>query len=154
MPVDFSTMNPLFSWILRSPFHWLVSPGVTLITVTGRRTGRRYTIPVGYQRDGDTVVILVSEASKKQWWRNYVEPGPAELLLKGMPVRGSAQVMPPESPEFREWAERTFRRLPFLGRQFSVAYNRRAGLTDAQVAHLGREAAIVKITLEREEPNS
>ena len=69
-----SRLNPLVVAILRTPWvHWLLSPGLMLITVTGRRSGRRYTIPVGYQRDESDVIVLVSEARKKQWWRNYLE---------------------------------------------------------------------------------
>ena len=60
MSVDSSAgrINPLVAAVLRSPFHWLLSFGLMLITVTGRRSGRRYTIPVGYQRHGDLLVTL------------------------------------------------------------------------------------------------
>jgi hypothetical protein len=37
----FTRLNPVISWVLRSPLHFLVSSEVALITVTGRRTGRR-----------------------------------------------------------------------------------------------------------------
>jgi hypothetical protein len=41
MSVDdfFSRLNPILVGILRSPLHWLVSPFLILVTVTGRRTG-------------------------------------------------------------------------------------------------------------------
>jgi deazaflavin-dependent oxidoreductase (nitroreductase family) len=145
--MDWTPLNPLFSWLLRSPLHWLVSPGVTLLTVTGRKSGRRYTIPVGYQRDGDRIVIMVSNAPAKQWWRNYRQPGPVELLLRGRAAHGEAEVLAPDSAEFRTRAEATFRRLPFLGRQFGLVYDRRVGLTAEQLAHLGATAAVVRVTL-------
>ena len=103
----FKRFNPVFAAILRSPAHWLLSPGVALITVTGRRSGRRYSIPVGYQRYGDTVVIMVSQARAKQWWRNYLEGAPTELLLRGKTLRGHGQTLAPGSDEFRTCAERT-----------------------------------------------
>ena len=72
-----SRLNPLVVAILRTPLvHWLLSPGLMLLTVTGRRSRRRYTIPVGYQRDGSDLIVLVSEAPKKQWWRNCREAQP------------------------------------------------------------------------------
>ena len=92
-----SRINPLVKAILRSPAHWLLSPGLMLITVTGRRTRRRYTIPVGYQRDGDLLTILVSEAPKKQWWRNFHEPAPAEVRVRGKTLQGTAVLIPPTS---------------------------------------------------------
>ena len=149
MSVDslMSRLNPLVNFILHSPVHWLLSPGLMLITVTGRRTGRQYTIPVGYQRDGDTVVVMVSRARSKSWWRNYRERSPIELRLRGANVRGWAQLVPPRSEEFRIHAERTLRRVPGMARVFKVAFDRRTGLSQAQQEELGHEIAVVRITL-------
>ena len=61
-------------------------------------------------------------------------------------MAGEGVVLRPDSPEFRQFAETTFRRLPWLGAQFGIKYDRGAGLTDAQVDYLGREAAIVRFT--------
>src|SRR5262245_65750928 len=103
-------LNPLVAWVLRSPLHPMLDRVLLLLHVTGRRTGRQYWIPVGYQRDGGTITILVSNAPRKQWWRNYRDPGPADVLLHGRTLHGLAHVLPPESTAFREAMERTFRR--------------------------------------------
>lgn len=152
MSVDafFTRLNPLIVGILRSPFHWLLSRGLLLITVTGRKTGRRYTIPVGYQRDGETLDVMVSEARRKSWWRNYLEPAPLELRLCGRSRRGRAVVVHPGTDEFRHGVAHTLKRMPWLGRVFRVDYDRREGLTDEQVVRLGEEIAMVRITLESE----
>ena len=60
-------LNPLVAWVLRSPLHPLLDRVLLLLRVTGRQTGRQYWIPVGYQRDGDTITVLVSKAPRKQW---------------------------------------------------------------------------------------
>ena len=143
----FSRLNPLISLILRSPLHWLLSPGVMLITVTGRRSGRRYTIPVGYQRDGGVLTVMVSEARRKQWWRNYREPGPVEMRVRGRTLHGEAELVPPGSDAFRSCSERTLRRMPWLGRVFRVEYDKHKGLTDDQVKRLGEEIAVVRVIL-------
>jgi hypothetical protein len=143
----FSRLNPIFVAIARTPvLHWVQSPFLILVTVTGRRTGRRYTIPVGYQLFGEKIITLVSKARRKNWWRNYLDPAPAEILLKGERVACEGGVLRPDSSEFREYVETTFRRLPWLGGQFGIVYDRGTGLTDAQVDYLGREAAIVRFT--------
>jgi hypothetical protein len=116
-----------------------------LITVTGRRSGRRYTIPVSYYEVGDAIVILVAEARTKSWWRNYRSPGPVELLLRGKTVRGVAETLVPGSPEFKRYAEASFRRARFVPKIFGVDFDPRAGLSDTQVRKLGDEAAIVKV---------
>ena len=143
-----SRVNPLVTAVLRSPVHWILSFGLMLITVTGRRTGRRYTIPVGYQRDGVVLTILVSEAPKKQWWRNFHAPAPVELHVQGRTVPGTAALIPPGSSEFRARAEETLRRLPWMGRVFGVEYKKGQGLGDAQLAALQRNIAVVQVTLE------
>ena len=64
-------LNPIIAPVLRSRLHWLLSPSLMLITVTGRKTGRRYTIPGGYHQVSDAIVVMVAEAPSKTWWRNY-----------------------------------------------------------------------------------
>jgi hypothetical protein len=145
-----SRCNPVVAAILRSPCHFLLSPGLALLTVTGRRTGRRYAIPVGYRRDGDDVIVMVSEARKKRWWRNYYEPAPIEVRLRGSDLLGTAELVAPGSEEFRAHAEETLRRVPGMGRVFRVAYDRQTGLRPDQLDFLGEEIAIVKIRLRAE----
>jgi deazaflavin-dependent oxidoreductase (nitroreductase family) len=75
------TGNPLVSTVLRSPLHPLLSRRLALITVTGRRSGREYTFPVAYTRDGDTVTIVVGWPERKRWWRNLRGAG-AEVAIR------------------------------------------------------------------------
>jgi deazaflavin-dependent oxidoreductase (nitroreductase family) len=145
-----SRLNPLIAGVLRSPLHPLLSPGLLLLTVTGRHSGRRYSIPVGYQRDGNDLVVMVSEARRKRWWRNYHEPGPVSVRLRGQDRSGRAELVAPGSDEFREIADQTLRRVPYMRRVFRVAdYDPRVGLRPDQLELLGEEIAIVRIRLER-----
>ena len=140
-------LNRLVDVVLRSHFHWLLSRGLTLITVTGRRTGRRYTIPVGYLETSDGVVVLVGDAPSKTWWRNYLDPGPIEVRLRGVPRVGCAVVIPAASEQFRRTAEESFRRSRIIPRLFGIAFDPRVGLTAADAERLAQRAAVVRITL-------
>jgi hypothetical protein len=140
--------NAAVAWVLRSPLHPLLSWGLMLVTVTGRRTGRVYTIPVGYQRDGDALVVLVSWPARKQWWRNYRERRPIEVGLRGRTIGGHAVVVPPTSAAFRAAIEHTLRRVPFMGGQFGIRYDRRTGITDEQLRTIGGSAVVVRIDLD------
>ena len=147
--VQLSTrFNGFASVVLRSPFHWMLSSSLILLTVTGRRTGRRYTIPVGYHETDDAIVVLVGEAPTKTWWRNYREPGPVEIRLRNRVRRGTAVVLPATTPEFRQRVEASFRRSRVIPRIFGIDFDRRTGLTDAQVTTLAPQAAAVKIVLD------
>lgn len=77
------------SWVLRSPFHRMLSNGMLLITVTGRKTGRQYTTPVGYYNDDGYLWIMTSR--DRTWWRNLQGGADVNLLLKRKPVKGFAE---------------------------------------------------------------
>ena len=83
--------NPGIKALLRSPLHRVASGRLALITVTGRRSGREYTFPVDYRRDGQTVTIGVGWPGRKVWWRNLRGEGaPVRLRLRGRDLTGHA----------------------------------------------------------------
>ena len=81
--------NTFISWVLRSPFHGLLSNGMMLITVTGRKTGKKYTTPVGYYQQDGFLWILTSR--DRQWWRNVTNGTEVSVLLKKKSVQGFAE---------------------------------------------------------------
>ena len=81
-------VNPLVVRLLRSPLHRLL-PGVMLITVTGRHTGRRYTTPVQYVFDQDAVYVLTRD--DRSWWRNARGGATVSLRMRGRRFRGNAE---------------------------------------------------------------
>jgi hypothetical protein len=113
------------------------------VTVTGRRSGRSYTIPVGYHDVRDAIVVMVSDASHRQWWRNFHGGAAATLWLHGRPVAAVGTVVPPAGPEFRARAEQAFRRARFVAGIFGIAFDPAIGLTHAQRDALAAYARIV-----------
>jgi len=64
---------------------------VTLITYTGRRSGRTFSIPVAYRRRGDDIEIAANMPDAKTWWRNFVgDSAPVSLTLDGAERAGHA----------------------------------------------------------------
>jgi hypothetical protein len=86
------TANPAIKLLLRSPLHPLLSGGLALVTVTGRRSGREFTFPVSYGRPSDDrVTITVGWPERKKWWRNLRGEGaPVRLRLRGEERTGHA----------------------------------------------------------------
>jgi hypothetical protein len=84
-------VNPVVRAVLRSPAHGLLSGHLALLTVTGRRSGRAFTFPVGYHRDGDRVTVGVDWPERKRWWRNLSDAAPVEIWLAGVRRAGTAQ---------------------------------------------------------------
>ena len=58
--------NALPKLILRSPLHGLMSNQVLLLTYTGRKSGKRYTVPITYVKVGNTLLL----ATDRPWWKN------------------------------------------------------------------------------------
>ena len=84
-------VNPVVRAVLRSPAHRLLSGHLALLTVTGRRSGRAFTFPVGYHRDGERVTVGVDWPERKRWWRNLSDPAPVEIWLAGVRRTGTGQ---------------------------------------------------------------
>ncbi|MCP2247863.1 hypothetical protein [Lentzea aerocolonigenes] len=70
----------------------LVRKSITVVSYTGRRSGRTFSTPVSYQRKGgDVVDIQVMMPDAKTWWRNFSgEGGPLTLELDGAQRTGHA----------------------------------------------------------------
>lgn len=76
--------NPLMKLLLRSPWHGVASNEVMLITVTGRKSGKKYTTPVNYVRDGDVLSVLTH--ARRTWWRNLRGGAPVTIVLCGKTI--------------------------------------------------------------------
>ncbi len=79
--------------LLRSPAHRVLSGKYVLVSFTGRRSGRRYSTPVAYAQEGDTVWV----STDSRWWRNLVGDAPVQLRLRGHAVDGVATVITDET---------------------------------------------------------
>ncbi len=82
--------NDFMTWILRSSVHGVLSNGMMLLTVSGRKTGKKYTTPVGcYEENGYLWVITSRD---RTWWKNLKGGAGVDLLIKRKPVKGFAEV--------------------------------------------------------------
>jgi len=106
----FVVVNPAMRLLLRSPLHGLVSGSLMLITFTGRRSGRRYTTPVRYLRDGDLVYCLTS--TQTRWWRNLLGDAEVTLRIRGRDHRCHAVAIPDDPVRSRATLERFLRCYP------------------------------------------
>ena len=81
--------NDFMSWVLRSPLHRMLSNGMMLITVTGCKTGKKYTLPVGYYRENGYLWVITSR--DRTWWKNLRGGADVSLLLQRKPVSAFAE---------------------------------------------------------------
>jgi F420H(2)-dependent quinone reductase len=83
------TGNDFMSWVLRSPFHGVLSNEMMLITVTGRKTGKKITLPVGYYCEDGYLWIITNR--NRTWWRNLRDGAQVDLLLKRKLIKAFAE---------------------------------------------------------------
>lgn len=77
-----SMTNAVVSGLLQSPLHRVLSRSTDLIRYTGRRSGREFTTPTQYARNGDDLIILVGRPETKTWWRNFRDNGEIDVLVQ------------------------------------------------------------------------
>jgi hypothetical protein len=80
--------------LLRSRAHRLLSGALLLLTFRGRRTGRAYTLPLLYARDGGDLLLVALHPHGQSWWRATRDGAEVELLLAGRPLRARAELEP------------------------------------------------------------
>ncbi len=81
--------NDLVTFLLRSPLHRLISNQLLLLMYTGRKSGRQVTVPLGYARQGNTIVLLTDHA----WYKSLLANPQVSLRIQGKTYTGSAEVI-------------------------------------------------------------
>ena len=82
--------NSMMKWALTTPgLQGMIGQGVALLSFTGRKTGKHYTIPVSYHRESDIVTVITKR--QRRWWHNFETPLEVELRLAGHTFAGKAE---------------------------------------------------------------
>ena len=86
-----SWMNAVMKAMLKTPgVQRILGRAIALLTVTGRRSGRAITLPISYERDGDSVVMVTKRV--RVWWRNLEADPEVRLRLAGKEYAATATV--------------------------------------------------------------
>jgi deazaflavin-dependent oxidoreductase (nitroreductase family) len=71
-------------FLLRHNLMGAMGDEILAITVKGRQSGKVYSTPIGYLRDGETVIAL---SRGTNWYKNALAAGEATLEIKGQPLK-------------------------------------------------------------------
>ncbi len=127
---------------LRSPLHVLMGETM-LITLTGRKTGRKITVPVNYTQECDELWVLSSR--DRTWWRNLLKGGEVVVRLHGHEFKGLAEVVLDEAAVAAQLG-RYINHLPASARYIGVRVeNGEANCHD--LSRVAKERLFVKICL-------
>ncbi|CAG0927948.1 hypothetical protein TFLX_00719 [Thermoflexales bacterium] len=142
----FRTINFALQSILRSPLHRLLSRSLMLITVTGHRSGRMYTVPVSYQQQGATVRIISERHD--HWWRNLRGGAPVTLQLQGCRINGQGCVSE-DPPDVMAQLTLHLRQSPNLARMLRVRRNERGESASEDLRQAAERTVVVSVELAR-----
>ena len=78
--------NPIIIWLLKSPFHRMISENMMLVSVTGRKSGKIISTPTNYLRDRNRLWVI--SWRDRRWWRNLRRGAVVRLLLAGKEIEG------------------------------------------------------------------
>lgn len=70
----------VFNRFSRLFVHWL--PYFALVSYRGRKSGKRYTIPMNVFRDGQDYIFALTYGSDVQWVKNVLAAGEADLRIR------------------------------------------------------------------------
>lgn len=84
-------VNPIMTRMLRSP-KAKAGDMILLLTFTGRKSGKKFTTPIGYSRmaGSDNTLVLYTDSP---WYKNLLGGAPVTVVLKGKEMRGWAVAM-------------------------------------------------------------
>lgn len=138
--------NRMMRRMLRTPgLQRMIGQGVALMTVTGRKTGREYVIPVSYYRDGDTVLVLTKRF--RTWWPNLEANPDVELRLAGKQYRGRARLLQNGNPEALPRLATYGEHLRRDAKAFGLTFTADGKLDERQARSVLPELVIIEVTL-------
>jgi hypothetical protein len=135
-------VNTMMKWMLTIPgIQAMVGKGVALLTFTGRKTGKTYTIPVSYQRDDDTITVITKRS--RNWWRNFQPAAVVELRLAGRNFQGRAEAAIGES-DVLDFMMDYLKKRPVDAKAYGL---RRDEITSAKVSKILPHIVLIHITI-------
>jgi hypothetical protein len=134
--------NFFVSTIIRSPLHAMVGPGMALIRVRGRKSGREIVTPINVVAEGDG--FTATSLRRRTWWRNLRGGAAAELRVGGRQQAVQGEVVEDQAAVIAGFG-RYFDAHPKLARFFGVRPGADGGLARQDLERLAAERVIIHL---------
>jgi hypothetical protein len=138
--------NVIVRFLLRSPLHFLLSNTLMLLTYLGRKSGKRYTNPVSYMREGDVVTVF----TYRSWWQNVRGGAPVLVEIKRHRMGGTAEAISDDKTAIATELLAFLRKNPTLARGYNIPLNAAGQPNPAAVQQAAHFVVMVRIHLSGE----
>lgn len=132
----------LLKYLLRTPLHGIFSKSIMLLVFRGRKTGRVYSTPVSYVREGNVVTAFTDSP----WQRNLLGGAPVTVYLKGKAVKGFAKVIDDKHAVI-EALSNHLRHVRFDAKYYGVSFDAHGQPIREQVERGAQHHVMLKIQL-------
>ena len=136
------TGNDFVKFFLRTPLRVFMGDTM-LITVTGLKTGKKYSTPVGFYRENGNLWVLTSR--NRTWWRNVKNGAFVSLLLKGKTISGFAETELDECNVERHLSE-YIQHIPLATKSLGIQVENKTPNAE-DIARVAKDKLFVKIKL-------
>lgn len=136
--------NPIMRWLIRSPLHFFASKNMMLMTYTGRKSGKIYTIPMNYLTIGEVLYTISSR--ERVWWRNLRDGADITLRLRGRDVSAQATTIE-DSQQVASSLQQFLKAAPEYARYLNVQIDSVGMPNPEDLAHLANERVLVRTLL-------
>jgi deazaflavin-dependent oxidoreductase (nitroreductase family) len=134
------TGNDFVKFFLRTPLHVFMG-NTMLITVTGCKTGRKYSTPVGFYHEGD--ILWVISSRDRTWWRNVKNGADVTLLLNGKTVSAFARAELNEK-DVEIHLLKYVQQMPMLARSLGIRMENKIPNAE-DITHVAKERLFIKV---------
>jgi hypothetical protein len=141
-------INPLVVALLRSPLHSLLSDNTMLISFTGRRSGKRYVVPISYVREDDTIICFTGSP----WWKNLRDGAPVVLRVRGQDLDGSAQPIDGDTEAISQGIQALLRHVPRDASFYQVTLGPDGTPDQEQVNRVARRMTMIRVLVAVPQP--
>ncbi len=136
-------VNATMRFILRSPLHGMVSKTITLVTFTGRKSGKTYSTPVSYSQKGSQVTIF----THGEWYKNLAAGAPVTLRIRGKDYTGQADVTVADSAAKIEGLTDHLKAVRSDAKFYSVTFDEAGEPKKDEIEKAVNEVVMIRVTL-------
>lgn len=135
-------VNRMMTWLLRSPFHRVVSSSILTLTFTGRKSGKVYTTLLSYTHQGGQFIVF----THSQWWKNLQGGAPVTVRVQGQDVSGRAEVVAHEPATILPYLRTHLTQLTRDLRYYAVKLDANGKPNEADLALAAAQSVLIRIT--------
>ena len=142
----YATLNPVVTGLLQSPIHGIASANLCVFSYRGRRSGKSYSTPLSFMREGSTVRLLSSHNTR--WWHNFLdEPVDVEIEIARENFRGQAKTIVEDGDAFRDGVRSFLTAVPRDARVYGIKLDSNRKPREEDIASAAGHVVLVEIEL-------